>query len=174
MLYLRNKNTEVIKFTPQLLGTYFSVKGKAQMALEYYDNNSGLRKTIVKNVMKVNCKENLEDVKLDKIGGNHYVLLKTTDDMTKNTDVKSTQKNTAEQSQIAVATDFIYSINKVFQAELQIVCNPLLQPQQIITVNVPKPSGELHYASGQYKIIEISDRFANGVLQSTIKLIEIH
>jgi len=175
-IYLREENSEVISFSPVLLGKFASLKTPSE-SMQYVDLQTGHKKIILKHAERVNCGGN-NHLPIDKIGGNYVTLKKRDNDtipekekIAKNTHNIKDQHHTLEMSEIKTAHSMIYDMNTTFEAELRIICNPKLNPYATIYVEVPKPNGELHYASGQYRITEITDRYVNGVLESTIKLI---
>lgn len=149
-------DTEVISFKPEFSGLLTAVLGGEEVEANTID--------ALKNEMfSVNVNKDTEAFR--NVLGN-----KTIDETTYKTVIGSSSSSYDEIKNIA-ANMWYSQAGQSYKASLDVVGNPIIEPQKYCSILVTTKNGVPHHSSGVYLIISITDEIIGGIFTSKLSLI---
>lgn len=158
--YRMERTSEVISWQPRVDGFARILRGAGVSALPYVDTQTG---------DYGNSEFNDADTPEKTLLGGQFTITSQKEEEFYHA-VEGRPVRDKDQADAIARSRYYTELNDVYGGVLEIVGDPSRLPGTNIKILVLKPNGALHYTTGLYHIMKITDSMSSGVFKSTLEL----
>lgn len=161
--FMRDRASEILSFKPEIAGAAMLGQGAGSVTSFWFDHQTGEIGSVKVDNSNTPDKQILGGIIVD--GVPH-------DSTTENANLQSNLHPAIDEIQARALARINYQrfFEGIQGAILVILGNPYVQPDTIIRVYVLLPNGSVHYTSGDYFVLNITDAVAGGTFTTSMDL----
>jgi hypothetical protein len=159
-IFQRGRFGQVLDFAPEIRGAVMLVSGGGHIRVEGYDP---LKKSVVRTDVSLPTdptRRALADETIDHTPKNGFMGRYYAVPFVRSGDVEAWAMNKYQKAR-----------SMAVKAPMTIIGDPTVHPFDLIYVLVLKPSGDVHYTSGMYRVMKVSNEITPGSFETKLDLI---